>query len=162
MGYKFLTSDFKAMFDFLMSTPNDYEAPMKIWVGPELLVFANTPEILQVVLNSQHCLRKSMLYDTLIMKKGLLIVSGDMWRRHRKMLNPAFSLGILQNLVPTFDEKSMILAKNIGVEVGRKEFDVYGYVSACSLETLLKGTMETNRDIQSSPLTNKYIHDIEE
>lgn len=162
MAHKLFTTDYTKVFDFLMTVPNGYEAPMKMWMGPVLVVFANTPEILKVVLNSQKCLHKSVLYDVLVAREGLVLAGGDLWRRHRKILNPAFSIGILQDLIPTFDEKSKIFAKNLEVEVGRGEFDVYGYISACSLETLLNGMMETKRDIQSDPLNSKYIDDIEE
>jgi cytochrome P450 len=110
---------------------------------------------------AQKCLDKSPLYDVLIVRKGLLVGSGELWRNHRKILNPAFSISILQKLVPVFDEKSTVFVKNLKELVDKTEFDVYGYMSACSLETLLKGTMETNRDFQSNPLKNDYIHDIE-
>lgn len=161
MGHKFFKADFKEIFNFLMTVSNGYKAPMKMWIGPELLVFADTPEILQVVLNSQQCLDKSPLYDVLIVKKGLLVGSGELWRTHRKLLNPSFSISVLQQLIPVFDEKSQIFVKNVETEVNKKEFDVYGYMSACSLETLLKGTMETERDFQSDPFNNDYIHNIE-
>lgn len=161
MSYKFLTTDFKKIFDALMNLTAGYGSPGAAWLGPELLIYADTPEALQVVLNSQKCLDKSPLYDVLIVKKGLLVGSGQLWRNHRKILNSSFSIGILQKLIPTFDEKSKIFVKNLNIEVGKKPFDVYGYMSACSLETLLKGTMDMDQDIQSKPLENSYIHDIE-
>lgn len=161
MGHKLMTRDCSKIFRFLVSVSDGYNSIMKIWMGPELLIFVDTPESLQIVLNSPKCLDKSALYNNLILTKGLVIAGGNMWKTHRKILNPSFNLSILQQLIPTFDEKSKIFLKNLEKEVGRKEFDVYGYMSACSLETLLKGTMEVDRDIQSGPLDNKYIHDIE-
>lgn len=160
-GLKFLNGDFKQIFELLVSITEGYSTISKIWLGPELLVFAETPESLQIVLNSQKCLDKSPLYDVLVLTKGLLVGSGELWKRHRKILNPTFSIGILQQLIPTFDEKSQIFVRNLKKEIGREEFDVYGYMSACSLETLLKGTMEIDRDFQSDPLNNSYINHIE-
>lgn len=161
VSYKFLVADFKKMCEILVTMSNGYPSIMKIWLGPELVVFAATPESLQIVLNSQKCLDKSPLYDVLILTKGLLVGSGQLWKAHRKILNPAFRISILQRLIPTFDSKSKIFVKNLEQELGKKEFDVYGYISACSLETLLKGTMDVDRDIQSKPLENEYIHHIE-
>lgn len=161
MGHKFLGVDCGKIFDLLMTIPNGYEAPMKIWLGPELIVFANTPKIIQVILNSPNCLHKSILYDELVSRKGLFVASGDLWKRHRKLLNPAFNVSILQSLIPAFDHRSRICVKNMEAEIGKKEFDVFAYMSACSLETLLYGVTETERDIQSDPLRNKYLHDVD-
>jgi cytochrome P450 len=158
MGHKFINADYKQIFQTLIDATKGYDTIMKIWIGPELVIFAHTPESLQIVLNSQKCLDKSPLYDVLILKAGLLVANGNVWRNHRKILSSAFSIGVLKSLVPTFDEKSKMFVKNLEVEVGKKPFDVYGYTSACSLETLLKGTMSTDRDIQSDPLQNEYIH----
>lgn len=161
MGHKFINADFKQIFKALIAVTEGYDTIMKMWIGPELAIFAHTPESLQVVLNSQKCLDKSPLYEVLIVKTGLLLSNGNVWRNHRKILSPAFSIGVLKSLVPTFDAKARIFVKNLEAEVGKKPFDVYGYTSACSLETLLKGTMSTDRDIQSDPLRNVYIHQVE-
>lgn len=161
MGHKFINADYKQIFRLLVDVTKGYDTIMKIWIGPELVIFAHTPESLQIVLNSQKCLDKSPLYDVLIVKAGLLVSSGNVWRNHRKILSSAFSIGVLKSLVPTFDAKARAYVKNLEAEVGKRPFDVYGYTSACSLETLLKGTMSMDRDIQSDPLRNVYIHQVE-
>jgi cytochrome P450 len=161
VAYLLINKSFTEIFNLITTITNGYGSPGAVWLGPELMVFADTPESLQIVLNSQKCLDKSPLYDVLVLTKGLLVGSGELWRRHRKILNPSFSIGILQQLIPTFDDKSKIFVKNLEKEVGNEPFDVYGYMSACSLETLLKGTMEIDRDVQSKPFESEYIHHIE-
>lgn len=156
-----INKSFNEIFEIIMTVTDGYESPGAVWLGPELLIFADTPESLQIVLNSQKCLDKSPLYDVLVLTKGLLVGSGNLWRRHRKILNPSFNIGILQQLIPTFDDKSKIFVKNLAQEIGKKPFDVYNYMSACSLETLLKGTMEVDRDVQSKPFESEYLHHIE-
>lgn len=160
-AHRFLNADFKDIFDYFVAVPNDYPTPMKIWLGPELVVFADSPESLQIVLNSPKCLDKSPFYDEFVLTKGLLVCGGNMWRNHRRIMNPAFSISVLQKLIPTFDEKSKILLKNLEAEVGKEAFDVYGYITACSMETLLKGTMDVDRDYQSDALTNEFFHHVE-
>lgn len=161
LTHKFLTGDFEKIFRILATVTDGYESPASFWLGPELVVFAETPEALQVVLNSQDCLDKSPLYKTFSLEKGLVVSGGETWKSHRKILNPSFSLGVLKQLVVTFDEKTRIMVHHMGVELDRKPFDVYGYLSACSLETLLKGTMNLDRDLQSDALENKYVHSTE-
>lgn len=161
VAHKLINKSFTEIFDIITTITNGYGSPGAVWLGPELMVFADTPESLQIVLNSQKCLDKSPLYDVLVLKKGLLVGSGELWRRHRKILNPSFTIGILQSVIPTFDQKSKFFLKNVASEVGKKQFDVYDYLSACSLETLLKSTMEIDRDVQSKPFDSEYIHHIE-
>lgn len=161
MAHKFFTGDFKKIFHVVTTITDGYDSPTSFWLGPELIVFAETPETIQIVLNSQHCIDKSSLYKTFSLEKGLVVGGGKLWKSHRKILNPSFSLRIVQQLVPTFDEKSRILTKQMEVELDKTPFDVYGYLSACSLETLLKGTMNLDRDMQSNALQNKYVHSTE-
>lgn len=161
LAHKIINADFKEIFDLLSSLSQNYGSPVSAWLGPEFVVVADTPESLQIVLNSQKCLNKSPLYDVLILTKGLLVGSGDLWKRHRKILNPAFSIGILQKIIPTFDDKAKIFVRNMEAKVGGEAFDVYEYMSPCSLESLLKVTMDYDRDFQSKPLDNEYLHHIE-
>lgn len=160
-GHKFVNMEFTEILPTLVEISKSLPSLKKVWIGPELLVFADTPEALRIVLNSQHCLDKSYLYDILMVPKGLVVAGGQMWKDHRKILNPSFSVGVLQHLVPIFDEKTKILVNNLKVKVGDKQFDIYDYVTACSLETLLKGTMDFDRDIQSDPFDNEYLKNIE-
>ena len=124
-GHLLLNKNCKEIFKVLTTVTEGFTSDLaKIWVGPELVIFAETPDALKVVLNSQECLAKSKFYDLLILKKGLLINSGDMWRHHRKVLTPAFRLSVLQSLVPLFDQKSRALVKNLTKLCGVKKFDV--------------------------------------
>lgn len=161
IAYKLFYASFTEIFDTLMSVSLDYPSLKKCWIGPELLVFADTPESLKVVLNSQKCLDKSPLYDALMLTKGLVLLGGEMWKNHRRIINPAFSLRVLQNLIPLFDAKSKLLMKSLEKLVGGKQVDIFEFVSACSLETLLMGTMNHDQDIISDPLSNEYLHNVE-
>lgn len=162
IGHRFLLPNHRKKIKFhANSGKRSFTSISKVWLGPELLIVINTPEALQIVLNSQHCLNKSKLYDVLPVNKGLVVANGQLWRNHRKILNPAFSTRAIQQLIPTFDEKAKIFTENLRAEVGRGPFDVTGYMAACSLETILKGTMEIDRNIQGDPLNNKYIENFD-
>ena len=60
----------------------------------------------------------------------------EVWRIHRKFINPSFHIKILQSLLPIFNEKSRVLLKVIEQYEGAGEFDVLHCLSACTLETL--------------------------
>lgn len=161
IGYKFLIPNYQKIFEVLDQFSKEFTSPVKAWLGPELMIVADTPDALQIVLNSQDCLDKSPLYDVLMVTKGLLIANGQLWRNHRKILNPVFSLRAIKQLIPTFNEKAKIFTDNLRAKVGKQPFDVSAYLAACTLETILKGMMEVERDIQKDPTNNVYIHDIE-
>lgn len=161
LGYKFFNVNYKEMFGILSNLTQGYSSPAATWLGPELVVTVDTPEALKIVLNSDKCLNKSPLYDALLLTKGLVLSGGEMWKRHRKILNPTFSIGILQKMVPTFYEKSNILVDNMKTKIDEEQFNVYDYISPCSLESLLKVSMDYDHDYQSKPLDNEYIHHVE-
>lgn len=161
IGHKFLIPGYQKKIKFHRNSGKKFSSLTKLWLGPELLIVVNTPEALQIVLNSQHCLNKSKLYDVVPVNKGLVVANGQLWRHHRKILNPAFTPRAIQQLIPIFDLKANILAENLRAQVGEKPFDVTAYVAACSLETILKGTMEIDRNIQGNPLNNEYIENFE-
>ena len=92
-----------------------------------------------------------------MLNKGLVLAGGNLWKHHRKVLNPSFSVGILQQLFPMFDEKAKKLCNRLAREVGKGELELNDFISACSLETLMKGTMAVDRDIISEPLENSYL-----
>lgn len=164
IGHKFLNANFKNIFDILTTISDGYgEEIVKIWIGPELLVFADVPQIIQIVMNSPKCLDKSSFYTQFKLELGLGMLGGNVWKKHRKAINPAFGLNILQqHLVPIFDEKSKILVKNIKNMVGKGQFDIYQHLGACSLETLLKGILDIDRDVQNNRENDVYLQNIDE
>lgn len=160
-AHRLIGANHRDIFKVFVNFTAGYESPAKVWLGPMLLVVVDSPETIKTVLQSQNCINKSSLYDLLVLTKGLLINGGDVWRVHRKILNPSFYFNVLKDYIPIFDEKSRILVNNLECKVGSGEINAFDYLSACSLETILKTTMNLNRDIQSNPIGHKYIHDIE-
>ena len=123
------------------------------------VVAIDEPEDLQIVLNSQDAIDKSMLYK-LIIQNGLLVDGGDLWRTHRKLLNPAFYPTLLQSFLPTFNNKSKILVEVLTNHLNKDEFDVYHSLAGCTLETLLSTSIGLEKDIQNDP-NNWFLHCVE-
>ena len=160
IALKFLGKDPKDILKVLIDLPKDYESPCKAWLGPMCFVIVGKPEDMQLVLNSQHCIDKSMIYQFFGARKGLIVSGGNLWKTHRKLLNPTFFVKVLNTFIPTFNEKSK---KMIDVwdrnHVGKKEFDAFYSVSLFILETLLSTTIGLNKDIQNEK-DNKYLNDV--
>ncbi|KOB69197.1 Cytochrome P450, family 4, subfamily V, polypeptide 2, partial [Operophtera brumata] len=45
------------------------------------------------------------------------------WRKHRKLLNPAFSQHVINGFLPIFNDMSKMLVENLRKEVGKEPFD---------------------------------------
>ena len=108
------------------------------------------PEDLQVIFNSQDAIDKSFVYK-MILKHGIFTDDGDLWRSHRKLLNPSFSPAIIKSFTPLFNQQSRILVKVLAKHLNNVEFDIYQPISACTLEALLSTIFGSNIDIQNDP-----------
>lgn len=63
-------------------------------------------------------------------------ISGDKWRRSRKILTPAFHFKILEQFVDTFDSASDVLVDKLKSQSGKSEIDVYPYITLCTLDII--------------------------
>jgi len=52
------------------------------------------------------------------------------------MITPAFHFKILEDYVEVFLENSKILINKLQKEVGSKGFDIYPYITRCSLDII--------------------------
>lgn len=152
------SSDF---FKSLMSLPENYPTPCKIWYGPYCAIVLDKPKDLQIVLNSNKCLSRPEVYRLIGVQKGLVVASGSLWKSHRKLLEPSFNLKTLQSFFPIFHEKSQNLIRELKKRVGSEEFDCFRPISACTLETLFMTMFGIRKDVQSDAYNNKYLDNFE-
>jgi cytochrome P450 family 4 len=154
-------SDHSKAFRSLTGLAKDYATPSKIWYGPYCAIILDNPKDLQIALNSTKCSDKAEVYKFIGLNKGLVVAGGNLWKSHRKLLDPSFNITVLQSFLPIFNEKAKVLIKQLRKRVGPKEFDCFPHMSACTLETLLLTMFRIERDVQSDPHSNKYLNDID-
>lgn len=160
---EFLGKDLHGLFEVLMNYEKTVGERMeKVWFGPEMVVIINTPERMQKVLNSKECLDKPKFFKFFGIEQASLFGSLYAWRRHRKILNPAFNMQILKTFVPVFDKKSRKLVKNFEPLCGQKEFDIFPHMSAFFLETILNAALDLNVDILNDKDKDKYVQHFDE
>lgn len=116
-------------------------AVMKLWIGPRLLVFLTEPEDIELILNSQEHIEKSVEYKFFKpwLGEGLLISSGQKWRNHRKLIAPTFHLNVLKSFIELFNTNSKNTVEKMGKENG-KIFDCHDYLSEATVDMLLGKT----------------------
>ncbi|GAB0086095.1 Cytochrome P450 [Sergentomyia squamirostris] len=130
----------------------NYESPSRWWLGTTMYVLVKSPEDLQTVLNSPHCLSRGFVYEFLrsFGGDGLVSLPAPEWKVHRKLLNPTFSLKILQTYVPIFNKEVKILVNRFNDLVGQGATDIYTYMDALTLDVVCQTTMGTEMHIQKN------------
>lgn len=78
-------------FAYLDQLSNKYDSPIRIWLGPLLLVYIVDAETVEIVLKSKYCLNKpqtfyKMVRDGLGMD-GLFTLSDEFPRKQNKKQN---------------------------------------------------------------------------
>nr|APZ88352.1 cytochrome P450 CYP72A509 [Eleutherococcus senticosus] len=112
-----------------------------VWLGPKPLVYITDPDDIKEVLNKFYQFQKPRGGNPLtkLLATGLLDAEGDRWVKHRKIINPAFHLEKLKNMLPaiylSFSEimskwEEMVLTK------GRCELDVWPYLETFTSDVI--------------------------
>lgn len=109
--------------------------PVKLWFGPILGVFICEPEDIQIILTSDDCLNKPYFYDYLHCKTSIIATDREIWKPHRRALNTAFNVKVLQSYLPDLNDKSRILLQQMEPFLS-KSGDLYRIIFICMLGKL--------------------------
>jgi len=117
------------------------------YFGTKVVVILADPQDIEIILSNPAHNDKAEAYELFQpwLGDGLLITTGDKWRRHRKIIAPTFHMSILKTFVPLFYENSMDLVRRLRDEIG-KEFDCHDYLSAVTVDILTETAMGVRRE----------------
>ena len=143
-----INADSKILYNLCYNANKNMDGISKSFLGPLLVVVVADPDQIKIVMTSKDCLKKSSLMDFANIPEGSIFGTVVAWQRHRKIMDPFFSALNMKNFIPLFNEKSLILTRNLSKYLGKKEFDIFHDLTALTLETVLN-TMELDIDIQN-------------
>lgn len=110
------------------------------------------PEKIQVILSSKKHTDKAFFYKLLhnFLGNGLITSSGEKWNNHRRYIQPAFHLNILDKFIQTFIDASEAFYENLTAI--DKEINITQFVNNCVLDILNESILgvpvkKTNKDI---------------
>lgn len=66
----------------------------------------------------------------------LKIFLGSKWKKHRKLLTPAFHFCIMEQFVMTMENNAGKMIECMEKELGKPVFNIYSYVAACTLDII--------------------------
>lgn len=153
--YAALTADNESMFWMIHGCFT--EKLTKTWLGLLLFVNVCSPEDVKIIMNAKECVNKPYFINKFTrLTQGSLFGNDDVWLSHRKILNPFFGVQSLRTIIPIFNSKSQILVDNARKMVDKGEFNVFHYMTALTLETILK-VMEFDVDIQNQKSESRDV-----
>lgn len=143
-----INADGKKLFEMAYGACKHIETISKTFHGALLLVVIQNPEDVKFVMTSKECLDKSSIMKFANLNQGSLFGTLEAWHRHRKIMDPYFGALSMKNFMPLFNEKSLILTRNLARYLGKKEFDIFHDMTALTLEVVVNA-MELDIDIQN-------------
>ena len=136
-------------------------------IGFEKMVAFYHYETVEKLITSSENITKARQYGFFWswLGKGLLTSTGDHWRRHRKLLTPAFHFKILDSFVPVMNENVKIMLSKIEASVGSPEMkkngvDVRWLITDCTLDTICETAMGTKVGAQIKDDNVDYVQPI--
>ncbi|XP_014211164.1 probable cytochrome P450 4aa1 isoform X2 [Copidosoma floridanum] len=115
----------------------DFGPVLRVWITCLPFVIVTEPEDIQAVLGSPKHARKVLFYRLFdnFLGKGLITSDLDTWRAHRRILQPAFHLHVLQQFVGSFAESADRLVAKLAHHHSQ-EIDITKFVNDTVYEIL--------------------------
>lgn len=116
-----------------------YGGVFLVRLGPLIsyIVFS-TPKSVEYILGNTKNLEKTgdhrFLYSWL--GTGLLTATKTKWKKHRRVITPAFHFKVLEDFVEVFNSTGNVLVEQLRKEVGKKSFDIVPFFSLFTLDAI--------------------------
>ncbi|KAL5013691.1 hypothetical protein ScPMuIL_007961 [Solemya velum] len=155
-------------FDRFSNLPNGGDKMAVFWVGPFTpRLFLHHPDTMKEVFHTADPKPIGFMgaYNPVLpwLGEGLLLSGGQRWARSRRLLTPAFHFEILRSYISVFNDGSKQFLANIDPYADSgKSFDLFGPVSLCALDVLLRCALSQETNCQISKETVPYVTAVNE
>ncbi|XP_050423131.1 cytochrome P450 4C1-like [Adelges cooleyi] len=150
-GLEFVGSPQQVMEKLIKMYETYGPEPFKIWLGMKFAVTVVKPEDLEIVLNGSKALAKDSLYQLFsqVIGEGLFSAPVEKWKKNHRIIRPVFNITLLSQFFSVFNEKDMILIRNLQRELDKDEpFDLWEYVASTTIATICHTAMGYDGDNQ--------------
>lgn len=157
VGGRFIGKDNEASMHAIDSLFHEQKQPFACWFGPSLAIGIDDPEDMQTILNADQCLDKPYLYSHLRNETGLFSSGKELWKVHRRALNPTFNSKIMLGFIPIFNGKAKTLVQRLERHIGTP-FDIYRPIFKALTDTIFNTGLGMKWDLQTK--RGDDLHDI--
>ncbi|XP_022901352.1 cytochrome P450 4C1-like [Onthophagus taurus] len=129
-----------------------YGKVVRIWQGPfRINLFITDIDLVEYFLSSNVHTHKSSSYNVFKawLGHGLITAAGNVWKKHRKILTPAFHFNILEQFPQSFHRNAKTLI-DILKENSGKTIDTHHLMKNYALDSLCEATMGVNFKSQTN------------
>ncbi|XP_049861493.1 cytochrome P450 4C1-like [Schistocerca gregaria] len=114
-----------------------YGNVFRFYMGPKLFMVVTQPDDVQKILTTSWQRERDPYFIRpvrVFVGEGLLTSKGDVWRNHRKIIEPTFHTEVLSRFVDSFNEGARFTCEKLAAAAGT-EVDVYGPLFHAALRT---------------------------
>ncbi|XP_044733637.1 cytochrome P450 4C1-like [Chrysoperla carnea] len=136
---------------------NKFPSPFKLWLSYRFFTVIYNPNDIETVLNK--ALEKDPIYALTRpwTGTGLFAAPVPKWKAHRKVIQPTFNTKVLDSFMDVFAIQSEILVKILEKQLDKGYFDVFNFMSPCTLDIICETAMGYKISAQQGGNT-KYVH----
>ncbi|XP_058449853.1 cytochrome P450 4c21-like isoform X4 [Malaya genurostris] len=141
-GLEFAQKNSFEIFASLTRAFKDNKRVFKLCFGPIAVVCPTDPDLIGKVLTSSASMEKPYVYYFLRVMRGLLTAEYDIWKVHRKVLNPTFNTRILNSFIPIFtDCVGKMIERMYEHDDPTKAVNILEYTSPCTLGMICRTSL---------------------
>uniref|UniRef100_A0A1B0CKF6 Cytochrome n=1 Tax=Lutzomyia longipalpis TaxID=7200 RepID=A0A1B0CKF6_LUTLO len=127
---------------------NSVKLPVYTWIGPyQLFLIIDNPEDLEILLSDPNALEKPYIYKFFKKDRGLIAAKANVWKVHRKILSPSFSINMIKTLIPTFNRKAQKMIDKLKNEKEGVDINLLEHFYTCAVDMITSATTEVDIDI---------------
>ncbi|CRL06511.1 CLUMA_CG019525, isoform A [Clunio marinus] len=121
---------------------NGGPSPRKVGLIPhELFIYVDDIEQIKKVYTLPSCNDRPSLYEAFGGVMGMFSSNGALWKKHRKLLNPAFNTTVLKSFLPIFNDNSKALMNALDDHADGNEIDIHSFMAEFALDNILNTSM---------------------
>ncbi|XP_071052571.1 uncharacterized protein [Onthophagus taurus] len=159
----FKLTDLNNILKTLLEFKRKYGDTLRIRIAGFPAIITSDLRMLEYLLGTTQILDKAIMYIYLNkwLGNGLLTSKTDQWKKMRKIITPAFHFQILEHYIETFHSASSVLIENLNKHVKKGGFDVYPYITLCTLDIICESAMGTKVNAQTNS-ESSYVKAVRE